>query len=149
MDAISLGIDFFDASYPTKLTEMHLAAQYPVDPLQPPVQFTPVTQNIFEEDQKCKEKNVDGLHLALGLRMFALDTRPLLENCLCHACKYHTRAYIHHLIRTHEMTGLVLLQLHNLHHYNLFFNQIRESIASASFADYASQMKPYFAKDDI
>ena len=34
-----------------------------------------------------------------------LDKRPLLPGCGCFACGSHTRAYVHHLLQTHEMTA--------------------------------------------
>ncbi|KAH8408204.1 hypothetical protein KR215_000076 [Drosophila sulfurigaster] len=55
---------------------------------------------------------------------------PLLSGCSCLACSKHTRAYIHHLYKTHELLGPILLMIHNLHHYLGFFAAIRSSIAA-------------------
>jgi queuine tRNA-ribosyltransferase len=44
---------------------------------------------------------------------FAVDERPLDNNCDCYACQNHTRAYIHHLVRAGEILGAVLLTQHN------------------------------------
>ena len=44
---------------------------------------------------------------------FALDERPIEEGCECYACKNHTRAYIHHLVRADEILGGLLLTHHN------------------------------------
>lgn len=44
---------------------------------------------------------------------FSLDERPIDENCDCYACKNHTRAYIHHLVRANEILGAILLTHHN------------------------------------
>ncbi|KAH8371308.1 hypothetical protein KR093_006848 [Drosophila rubida] len=54
---------------------------------------------------------------------------PMLNGCSCLACRKHTRAYIHHLYKTHELLGPILLMIHNLHHYLGFFAVIRSSIA--------------------
>jgi tRNA-guanine family transglycosylase len=40
---------------------------------------------------------------------FCDDTQPLLVGCQCYSCQNHTRAYIHHLLNTHEMLASVLL----------------------------------------
>ena len=48
---------------------------------------------------------------------FALDKRPIEENCACPACREFTRGYIRHLIKAEEILGLRLITLHNLHFY--------------------------------
>lgn len=42
---------------------------------------------------------------------YQLDERPLLPGCTCYACQRHTRAYLHHLLATHEMLANVLLAM--------------------------------------
>ncbi|RKP17817.1 tRNA-guanine transglycosylase [Rozella allomycis CSF55] len=46
------------------------------------------------------------------------DAKPLVNDCKCYACEHHIRAYINHLLKTREMLGFVLLQIHNIHHLN-------------------------------
>jgi queuine tRNA-ribosyltransferase subunit QTRTD1 len=46
---------------------------------------------------------------------FVKDVKPLVLGCSCHACRNHTRAYIHHLQNSRELLGEVLLFNHNLH----------------------------------
>jgi queuine tRNA-ribosyltransferase accessory subunit len=52
----------------------------------------------------------------LGRDLFAPeneeDMGPLVDSCECFTCKNHHRAYIHHLLKCHEMTAWVLLQLY-------------------------------------
>jgi tRNA-guanine family transglycosylase len=43
--------------------------------------------------------------------VYGLDGKPLIDGCSCYACRNHTRAYIHHLVQTNEMLGLVLIQM--------------------------------------
>ncbi|XP_039489033.1 queuine tRNA-ribosyltransferase accessory subunit 2 [Drosophila santomea] len=57
------------------------------------------------------------------------DFTPPLSNCSCLTCQKHTRAYLHHLYKTNELLGPILLIVHNLHHYMAFFEKIRESVA--------------------
>eukprot|EP00887_Chlorella_sp_A99_P007224 scaffold2.g7224.t1 len=64
------------------------------------------------------------------------DGRPPVPGCACYTCRTHSRAYVHHLLHTHEMTAQVLLEVHNTHHYLAFFAAIRESIAAGAFAGF-------------
>lgn len=67
------------------------------------------------------------------------DVSPILAGCKCFACRRHTRGYIHHLINTHEMLAVVLLNMHNHHQYGLFFAAVRESIANGTFDQYSER----------
>ena len=44
----------------------------------------------------------------------AEDTAPLDPRCACPACADYSRAYLHHLIKSGEMLGAMLLTEHNL-----------------------------------
>ncbi len=48
--------------------------------------------------------------------VFKKDLNPLLTGCECHACRNHTRAYIHHLLNAKEMLAEILLYSHNQFH---------------------------------
>ncbi|KAI7178539.1 tRNA-guanine transglycosylase [Hortaea werneckii] len=58
---------------------------------------------------------------------------PLAENCTCYACTNHHSAYIQHLLVAKEMLGWVLLQIHNHHILDRFFDGIRNSISTGTF----------------
>ena len=64
---------------------------------------------------------------------FALDKRPIEENCACPACREFTRGYIRHLIKAEEILGLRLITLHNLHFYLNLMNQARTEIENGTF----------------
>ena len=64
---------------------------------------------------------------------FALDKRPIEENCACPACREFTRGYIRHLIKAEEILGLRLITLHNLHFYLNLMNRARTEIESGAF----------------
>ena len=51
------------------------------------------------------------------------------------ACKGHTRAYLHHLIRSEELLGLTLLSLHNLTHLIRFTTAMRQAIQDGCFSE--------------
>ena len=61
-------------------------------------------------------ENNQEIELKMRLKTFELDERPLEKDCQCYACRNHTRAYIHHLIRADEILGRTLLTLHNIQH---------------------------------
>ena len=61
------------------------------------------------------------------------DTRPLDSSCSCHTCEHFSRAYLHHLQRSNEITGSRLNTLHNLHYYLSLMSEMREAIASGTF----------------
>ncbi|PYI95697.1 MAG: tRNA guanosine(34) transglycosylase Tgt [Verrucomicrobia bacterium] len=64
---------------------------------------------------------------------FALDKRPIEENCTCNACREFSRGYIRHLIKAEEILGLRLITLHNLHFYLNLMNRARIEIEGETF----------------
>src|SRR2546430_13188034 len=64
---------------------------------------------------------------------FALDKRPIEENCTCNACREFSRGYIRHLIKAEEILGLRLITLHNLHFYLDLMNRARTEIERGTF----------------
>ncbi len=73
-------------------------------------------------------------HLNLMNAKYALDNRPLEEDCTCPACRRYSRSYIRHLLKAGEMLGLRLCVLHNLWFYNDLMTQIRSSIERGDYA---------------
>ncbi|RGY83521.1 tRNA guanosine(34) transglycosylase Tgt, partial [Parabacteroides distasonis] len=68
---------------------------------------------------------------------YETDPSPIEEGCQCPACKYHSRAYIRHLLKAKEMLGMRLCVLHNLYFYNTMMEEIRYAIEAGNFAEYA------------
>jgi queuine tRNA-ribosyltransferase len=66
------------------------------------------------------------------------DPRPLDENCRCPACTQFSRAYLHHLQRSEEMLGPILLTWHNLTYYQDLMAGMRQAIETGGFADFAA-----------
>src|SRR5690242_20034142 len=67
---------------------------------------------------------------------FAMDKRPIEDDCGCPSCREFTRGYIRHLIKTEEILGLRLISLHNLHFYLELMRQAREQIDHGSFNEF-------------
>ena len=70
---------------------------------------------------------------------YELDDRPIEEGCQCPACRYHSRAYIRHLLKAKEMLGMRLCVLHNLYFYNTMMTEIRDAIDEDRFAQYKKE----------
>jgi queuine tRNA-ribosyltransferase len=71
--------------------------------------------------------------LNLKNAQFALDKRPMEENCACEACRGFSRGYIRHLIKAEEILGLRLITLHNLHFYLNLMRRARTEIQDGTF----------------
>ena len=68
---------------------------------------------------------------------FAEDTDPLDSRCACPTCATYSRAYLHHLIRSGEMLGAMLLTEHNIGFYQQLMQAMRDAIAQDRFAAFA------------
>jgi len=66
---------------------------------------------------------------------FRHDHTPLDPTCPCLACRLHSRAYLHHLIRCGEMLGRSLLSLHNLTTLLRFTSAMGQAIREGCFAE--------------
>jgi len=66
---------------------------------------------------------------------FRHDHTPLDPICPCLACRLHSRAYLHHLIRCGEMLGRSLLSLHNLTTLLRFTTAMGQAIREGCFAE--------------
>jgi queuine tRNA-ribosyltransferase len=79
---------------------------------------------------------------------FALDKRPVEENCACPACREFTRGYIRHLIKAEEILGLRLITLHNLHFYLNLMTRARSEIERGTFDQFRKAfVTEYKARD--
>ena len=65
------------------------------------------------------------------------DTAPLDAACPCPVCAKYDRAYLHHLTKSAEVLGLMLLTEHNLWHYQEIMRSIRQAIEAGRFAELA------------
>ncbi len=72
---------------------------------------------------------------------YADDPLPLDPDCACPACRRHTRAYLHHLFRTAEMLGPMLLTWHNLTHYQSLMRGLRQSIRQGGLDAHAARVR--------
>ncbi|MDH5749395.1 MAG: tRNA guanosine(34) transglycosylase Tgt [Rhodospirillales bacterium] len=88
---------------------------------------------------------------ALNLRnaRHAEDSRPLDAACRCPACANYSRAYLHHLVRTSEILGAMLLTWHNLQYYQDLMAAMRGAIAGGTFKSFAAEFQTQQDQGDI
>jgi queuine tRNA-ribosyltransferase len=68
---------------------------------------------------------------------FAEDGGPLDTACACPVCRTWSRAYLHHLVRSNEILGAMLMTEHNIHFYQALMAGLREAIAQGRLDDHA------------
>jgi queuine tRNA-ribosyltransferase len=66
---------------------------------------------------------------------YAVDDQALDPDCICYTCTNHTRAYLHHLVRSGEILGAMLMTKHNIHYYNDLMVSIRGDIEKDQLND--------------
>jgi queuine tRNA-ribosyltransferase len=72
---------------------------------------------------------------------FAEDAEPLDERCTCSACASYSGAYLHHLVKSGEILGAMLLTEHNLTFYQQLMQAMREAIGKGRFAAFAAEFR--------
>jgi queuine tRNA-ribosyltransferase len=71
---------------------------------------------------------------------FAEDREPLEPGCPCPTCSNFERSYVHHLVRSGEILGAMLMTEHNLWFYQRLMQAMREAIAEARLQVFADEM---------
>jgi len=74
---------------------------------------------------------------------FAEDREPLEPGCPCPTCTKFERAYVHHLVRSGEILGAMLMTEHNLWFYQRLMQAVRDAIADHRLSEFASN---FFAR---
>ncbi len=77
------------------------------------------------------------------------DPRPLDEACGCPACRSYSRAYLHHVTRSHEIIGAMLMTWHNLHYYQALMQGLRDAIAAGALAGFVKSFHALRGAGDI
>ncbi|MFB2531120.1 tRNA guanosine(34) transglycosylase Tgt [Paracoccus sp. p4-l81] len=77
------------------------------------------------------------------------DPRPLDEACTCPACRNYSRAYLHHVVRSGEIIGSMLLTWHNLHYYQELMQGLRDAIAGGRLAAFVADFHALRAQGDV
>src|SRR3954465_13074054 len=70
---------------------------------------------------------------------FAEDPDPIEQGCPCPACTKFERAYVHHLVRSGEILGAMLMTQHNLWFYQRVMQGLRDAISAQRMQGFASE----------
>jgi queuine tRNA-ribosyltransferase len=77
------------------------------------------------------------------------DPRPLDEQSSWLSTRNYSRAYLHHLVRSGETLGAMLLSEINVAYYQQLMLEIRQAIAQGSFADLRERTREGWKEGDI
>jgi queuine tRNA-ribosyltransferase len=64
----------------------------------------------------------------IAQKKYSQDFGPLEDGCTCPACAHYSMAYLHHLFKAHEITGMTLASIHNVHFMIQLMKRYREQI---------------------
>ncbi|MGM0586768.1 MAG: tRNA guanosine(34) transglycosylase Tgt [Pseudomonadota bacterium] len=77
------------------------------------------------------------------------DPRPLDPDCACPCCAGYSRAYMHHVVRSGEIIGAMLLTWHNLHYYQELMQGLRDAIEGGRLDAFAAEFHAQRAEGDL
>jgi queuine tRNA-ribosyltransferase len=89
-------------------------------------------------------------HGRLNLRnaKHAEDAGPLDPESKCTASNSFSKAYLHHLVRSNEILGMMLLTWNNLAYYQELMAGLRKAITDGRLEDYVGEVKEGWAKGE-
>ncbi|MDO8513191.1 MAG: tRNA guanosine(34) transglycosylase Tgt [bacterium] len=138
INAINQGVDMFDCVLPTRLAR-HGVAWVSSSSSDRLLESVTLPDAVAQERCTTLDSPQSNLtNLWLGKKFGKVDFRksslregsgPIMEGCDCFACRVHSRAYIHHLVKSKEILGIRLLTEHNLRFVLRLFEDIRRSVA--------------------
>ena len=115
VQGVELGVDLFDCAVPTRLARHGMA-------------LVPEPDRRWRTDLS-KADSRDSLE-------------PVLPGCRCEACAGgYSRAYLRHLIRARELTGMRLLTVHNLTFIADVMADLRAALAAGRLAETAAALR--------
>jgi len=77
------------------------------------------------------------------------DPRPLDEESPWPSARGYSRAYLHHLVKSGETLGAMLLSEINIAYYQRLMHDIRDAIAQGRFESFRERTRAEWAKGDI
>ena len=106
---VDIGWDLFDTVLPTRNARHG---------------YLYVSEGEGDQTRGYKNMNYDVQHIKT--EKYKFDKNPIDKNCDCECCKTVSRAYLRHLIRMNEASGLRLATIHNLRFYSKWMEKIQE-----------------------
>ena len=84
--------------------------------------------SLYTKDGRINIKNAKYIH----------DFSPLESDCDCELCQNYSKAYLHHLFKTDEITAKILASIHNEFFIVHTVDKIRERLLDGTFDEYKS-----------
>ena len=123
IEGVGIGGELFDVEFPFFLAENESAFIYKGLEFPRDIEILQKYEGNYEELLKNRRSIIQDFYLA----PFETDQSPIDSSCSCYTCKGFTKGYIYHLLKYKEMTGNVLLVLHNMHCFELFFKNLKDA----------------------
>lgn len=120
---VRYGIDTFDCVHPTRIAR-HGGALVPPS-LNPSWGFP-----------RAKD------HINLRNACYAQDTSPIDPGCSCTTCASVSRAYLHYLLKSKELSAFPYITIHNMSFMVSLMTAIRKSIDNNTFSKLAAEWVP-------
>lgn len=70
---------------------------------------------------------------------YRLSNKPIDPFCDCVMCRRYSQAYVHHLLKSKELSAFRLLTYHNLYYLYTLMKEMRESIKKQNFQEWRLQ----------
>jgi queuine tRNA-ribosyltransferase len=86
--------------------------------------------------------------ITLKNEKYRKDTDPIMPTCTCEVCRRYSKSYLRHLFKSSEMLGPMLASVHNLHYLSNFIKNIRRSIQTGTFEEFAKSFLNKFSQSD-
>jgi queuine tRNA-ribosyltransferase len=67
-------------------------------------------------------------NITIAQGRYKQDFSPIDATCDCYTCVHHSRAYLHHLFKAHELTAYTLATIHNVRFMINLMKRYREAI---------------------
>lgn len=113
--AVAGGADMFDCVSPTRMAR---------------------NGALFVHPKTAKKLKIQKKFFSITNARFKEDESPIDNLCDCFTCKNHTRAYLHNLFKSGELSSYRLATIHNLHHFLKYMERMREAIINGSFGKF-------------
>lgn len=128
---ISLGTDLFTIPFISAATDAGIALDFAFPP----------------PKQSAEVKGPRPLGIDMWYPGHGVDLAALRDACRCYTCTNHHRAYVQHLLTAKEMLAWVLLQLHNHHVMDQFFEGVRRSLDEGCFDYNRTRFTKYYESE--
>lgn len=83
-----------------------------------------VTRNARHGTLYSFDEENNNYQLRITNSKYSSDQGPIDSTCDCEACKNHSRAYIHYLLKVGEATGYTLASIHNIRFYQRLIDSL-------------------------